>query len=59
MFCLIVGALRRTRQVIDTSQAYVRGEENLGGWRPRSDSLIFEHQWELEKIKRLEMVILI
>lgn len=41
---------------MDTSGTYVRGEENLKGWRPRSDSLILEHQWELEKLDRLEMV---
>ncbi len=46
------------RHVIDTSSLYVRGEEMLKGWRPRSDSLIFEHQWELERISRLEEVIL-
>jgi kinesin family protein 1 len=34
----------------------VRGEENLDGWRPRGDSLIFDHQWELEKLTRLEEV---
>ena len=28
----------------------------LQGWRPRGDSLIIEHQWELEKLTRLEMV---
>ncbi|CAI2344287.1 unnamed protein product [Caenorhabditis sp. 36 PRJEB53466] len=38
------GAIRRQRRVLDTSSAYVRGEENLGQWRPRGDSLIFEHQ---------------
>lgn len=41
---------------MDTSSTYVRGEENLDGWRPRGDSLIFEHQWELEKLTRLEEV---
>ena len=40
-------------RVLDTSTTYVRGEENLVGWRPRGDSLIFDHQWELEKITRL------
>jgi kinesin family member 1 len=34
----------------------VRGEENLHGWRPRGDSLIFDHQWELEKLTRLQEV---
>lgn len=52
----IPGAIRRQRRVLDTSSAYVRGEENLGQWRPRGDSLIFEHQWELEKLTRLQQV---
>ncbi|CAL8148135.1 unnamed protein product [Orchesella dallaii] len=47
---------RRFRRVLDTSTAYVRGEENLSGWRPLGDSLLFDHQWELEKIRRLEEV---
>ncbi|KAK6738958.1 hypothetical protein RB195_020820 [Necator americanus] len=50
------GSVRRQRRVLDTSSAYVRGEENLGQWRPRGDSLIFEHQWELEKLTRLQQV---
>jgi len=50
------GVQRRQRKVLDTSVTYVRGEENLQGWRPRSDSLILEHQWELEKMTRLQMV---
>jgi len=41
---------------LDTSSTYVRGEENLQGWRPRGDSLILDHQWELEKLTRLELV---
>lgn len=28
----------------------------LQGWLPRSDSIIFEHQWELEKLTRLKQV---
>uniref|UniRef100_A0A8D2LAU1 plus-end-directed kinesin ATPase n=1 Tax=Varanus komodoensis TaxID=61221 RepID=A0A8D2LAU1_VARKO len=47
------GMQRRRRKVLDTSVAYVRGEENLAGWRPRGDSLILEHQWELEKLELL------
>uniref|UniRef100_A0A3Q3LX76 plus-end-directed kinesin ATPase n=1 Tax=Mastacembelus armatus TaxID=205130 RepID=A0A3Q3LX76_9TELE len=47
---------RRRRRVLDTSVAYVRGEENLAGWRPRSDSLILDHQWELEKLSLLQDV---
>lgn len=50
------GIQRRQRRVMDTSACYVRGEENLDGWRPRGDSLIFDHQWELEKLARLEAV---
>ncbi|GMR36635.1 hypothetical protein PMAYCL1PPCAC_06830 [Pristionchus mayeri] len=50
------GAIRRRRKVVDTSSSYVRGEENLGGWRPRGDSIIFEHQAELEKLMRLQQV---
>ncbi|GFT75680.1 kinesin-like protein unc-104, partial [Nephila pilipes] len=50
------GVQRRQRRVLDTSSTYVRGEENLHGWRPRGDSLIFDHQWELEKMIRLEDV---
>lgn len=51
-----IGVQRRQRRVLDTSSTYVRGEENLHGWRPRGDSLIFDHQWELEKLTRLEEV---
>ncbi|CAG9130602.1 unnamed protein product [Plutella xylostella] len=50
------GVQRRQRRVLDTSGTYVRGEENLHGWRPRGDSLIFDHQWELEKMTRLQQV---
>ncbi|XP_061832685.1 kinesin-like protein KIF1B isoform X10 [Nerophis lumbriciformis] len=50
------GMQRRRRKVLDTSVAYVRGEENLAGWRPRGDSLIVEHQWELEKMEQLQEV---
>ena len=44
--------VRTFSRVLDTSNTYVRGEENLVGWRPRGDSLIFDHQWELEKLTR-------
>lgn len=54
--CTHPGVQRRQRRVLDTSSTYVRGEENLHGWRPRGDSLIFDHQWELEKLTRLEEV---
>ncbi|XP_059427157.1 kinesin-like protein KIF1A isoform X13 [Carassius carassius] len=50
------GMQRRRRRVLDTTVAYVRGEENLAGWRPRSDSLILDHQWELEKMSLLQEV---
>lgn len=50
------GAERRQRKVIDTSTIYVRGEEMLHGWRPRRDSLILEHQQDLEKLFKIECV---
>lgn len=53
---VVLGVQRRQRRVLDTSSTYVRGEENLNGWRPRGDSLIIDHQWELEKLTRLEQV---
>ena len=50
---IFLGLQRRQRRVLDTSNTYVRGEENLHGWRPQGDSLIFEHQWDMEKLQRL------
>lgn len=44
------------KSVMDTSLTYVRGEENIKGWRPRGDSLIIEHQWELERFHRISLV---
>ncbi|VDO06238.1 unnamed protein product [Rodentolepis nana] len=38
------------------TSTYVRGEENIRGWRPRSDSLILEHQIELERLSFIESV---
>ncbi|CAH8435050.1 unnamed protein product [Heterobilharzia americana] len=45
-----------SRSIMDTSLTYVRGEENIKGWRPRGDSLIIEHQWELERFSRISLV---
>ena len=42
--------------VVDTSTVYVRGEENLTGWRPRRDSLIQDHQEQLDKLHMIEEV---
>ena len=50
------GEARRRRRVIDTSTSYVRGEENLSGWRPRGDSLILEHQWQLNQFHKVLQV---
>ena len=33
-----------------------RAVRSSQGWRPRSDSLIFEHQTDLEKLTRVELV---
>jgi len=41
---------------MDTSKIYVRGEENLGDWRPRGTSLIEEHRVHLEKLERVQEV---
>lgn len=50
-FFVSLGVQRRQRRVLDTSSTYVRGEENLHGWRPRGDSLIFDHQVNCSKIR--------
>nr|XP_039270728.1 kinesin-like protein KIF1B isoform X1 [Styela clava] len=50
------GMQRRQRRVLDTSATYVRGEENLSGWRPRGDSLILDHQIQLEKFSKVLQV---
>lgn len=50
------GVQRRQKKVIDTSKIYVRGEEMLHGWRPRGDSLIIEHQQDLERLYKIECV---
>ncbi|XP_057193162.1 kinesin-like protein KIF1A isoform X2 [Triplophysa rosa] len=50
------GMQRRRRRVLNTSVTYVQGEGNLAGWRPRSDSLILDHHWELEKLSLLQEV---
>ncbi|KAG5442151.1 Kinesin-like protein unc-104, partial [Clonorchis sinensis] len=47
------GILHRPQPVMDSSLTYVRGEENIKGWRPRGDSLIIEHQWELDRFSRI------
>eukprot|EP00118_Oscarella_pearsei_P002995 m.12536 g.12536 ORF g.12536 m.12536 type:complete len:1608 (+) comp24116_c0_seq1:37-4860(+) len=42
--------------VVDTSFTYVRGEENLRGWRPRGLSLLDDHQEVLSRLDRLQEV---
>ncbi len=42
--------------MVDTSSVYVRGEENLRGWRPRRGSLIQDHQEQLDKLHMIEEV---
>lgn len=41
---------------MDTTSLYVRGEENLKGWRPRSPTIIDEHQLQLEKLQKFQEV---
>ncbi|XP_065919048.1 kinesin-like protein KIF1A isoform X2 [Dysidea avara] len=44
----------RHRPIIDTSSTYVRGEENLRGWRPRGESLIGDNQELRNKLHLIE-----
>lgn len=53
-FPLVMKTKRRV--VMDTSSIYVRGEENLGEWKPRGLSLIDEHQAHLDKLERIQEV---
>jgi len=46
----------RHRPVIDTTSTYVRGEENLRGWRPRGESLIIDNQELRNKLNLIEEV---
>ena len=39
------GLQRRQRRVLDTSNTYVRGEENLHGWRPQVSMKTFLTLW--------------
>ncbi|KAK3749140.1 hypothetical protein QZH41_009819 [Actinostola sp. cb2023] len=51
------GRVRRPRKVVvDTSTIYVRGEENLQGWKPKGLSIIDEHQKQLDKLERIHEV---
>lgn len=52
---LCLAEARNTPRHLPNS-TYVRGEENIRGWRPRSDSLILEHQIELERLSFIESV---
>jgi kinesin family protein 1 len=45
---------RSTLTVPDPAASYVRGEENLRGWRPRRESLIWDHQAQLYTLETLE-----
>ena len=42
-------ARRGPSAATSTPKRYVRGEENLGSFRPRSGSLVEEHQQQLTK----------
>jgi len=44
------------RRIVDTSSSYVRGEENLQGWRPHGDQLVVAHQSKLEHMHKVEQV---
>ena len=53
---IIVTFSERHRPVIDTTSTYVRGEENLRGWRPRRESLILDNQELRNKLNLIEEV---
>ena len=53
---IIVTSSERHRPVIDTTSTYVRGEENLRGWRPRGESLILDNQELRNKLNLIEEV---
>ena len=55
-FPICVVMKTKKRAVIDTSSIYVRGEENLGEWKPRGISLLDEHQSHLDKLERIQEV---
>lgn len=50
------GMQRRCRRALDASLVHEHGEGTLAGWRPPSDSLIFDHRWELDKLSYLHDV---
>ena len=52
----ILSHAERHRPVIDTTSTYVRGEENLRGWRPRGESLIIDNQELRNKLNLIEEV---
>jgi kinesin family protein 1 len=47
---------RQLQQLRDTSSVYVRGEENLRGWKPRGTSLLLDHEVELERVYHIHEV---
>lgn len=55
-FAIVLCNVEFQGPVVDTSAVYVRGEENLRGWRPRRESLIYDHQDQLNKLESIEEV---
>jgi len=51
-----VEVYRPRRKIVDTSSIYVRGEENLQGWKPKGPSIIDEHQKKLDRLERIHEV---
>ena len=56
LFSYLPSHTERHRPVIDTTSTYVRGEENLRGWRPRGESLIIDNQELRNKLNLIEEV---
>ena len=53
---LISEPTRSTLSVDNPATTFLRGEDNLRGWRPRRESLIWDHQEQLYTLETLEEV---
>ena len=47
---------RKRNVLFDNHSLYVWGEENLKGWHPRGNSLIYEHQNQVRRLREIEQV---
>ena len=47
---------RKRNALFDNHSLYVRGEENLKGWQSRGNSLIYEHQNQVRRLREIEQM---